>query len=771
MKRRPLFLLCIAASVLIGACRLVMVSVIPAPVDLAEAERILNAASSAVICGIVSERDVREESVTYILKKAVLEHEGRRYAVGRVQLAAGAPYGTEGAAQEPLYRCGWTLRAQGEAAVIEGPGNPGEFDYRRYEAVRGIRIRIGKADIRVLGQKTAVFGETLIQMRERAGRIIRSLFPEDVAGVVEAMLIGDRTDLDPSVRNRWQRSGIMHVLAISGLHLGLIGMALFSLLKWLRLGPVCAGTASVLFMAVYTVFIGCPVSAIRALIMFVLMILAKLLGRTYDPPTALSAAALLILMENPEYLFDSAFRMSCCAVLITFLFRERGKGTAGILLYLYMLPLVAEAYYEVPLLSVPANLLIVPVVPVLIGSGIISGAFSAASLLLISSGAGAAGNAAARLSAVLSLPATWLLRTVNMVTEWISQLPFATIITGHPGVIRILLFYSAAAVWTALLLKWRLYRRRFFLYAALPVFILILSFRPRRGMKTTFLDVGQGDGICLEMPSGAAMLVDAGSSGVRNVGERRLIPYLKYEGIRCLDYVVVTHPDEDHISGIRELLTLKGEKQLSMKIGTLLLPAPGKDDGDCRMLAALAGRSGARVFYVKRGDALRIGDCGIDVLGPGETCGASGGDRNEMSIVLRVRYRSFDMLLTGDVTGDAEEEVLLSLKKDPAAQPPGRTAGNVQAQGRFLCGPAFEVLKPAHHGSRYSTPPELLSLIHPAVSVISCGRNNLYGHPHEELLTRLSECGSCVARTDLSGAVTVETDGRSFTVRTFRAGA
>ena len=270
----------------------------------------------------------------------------------------------------------------------------------------------------------------------------------------------------------------------------------------------------------------------------------------------------------------------------------------------------------------------------------------------------------------------------------------------------------------------------------LPAAAVFLLFPlPARGLTVTFLDVGQGDGICLQTRQGV-ILSDCGSSDQKNLGEYRLEPFLKSRGIGAVDYAIVSHGDQDHISGISWLL----EQEDGVFIRKLILPAAGKEDEACVRLAKQAALRGCQVFWMGRGDCLRMGNLSLTCLYPdGLEAGAPPEtDRNEHSLVLWLDYGSFDMVFTGDMSQKGEQAILENR--------------GVREQA--------EVLKAAHHGSRFSSSEEWLDALSPGQAVISCGEKNRYGHPHAEVLERLRKRGITVYETRSCGAVELYTDGK-----------
>lgn len=641
MRRRPacLFLLCYILLLLI--LHFSHVPLVPEPFYRPE-----DGSGYLTLSGRVAGMAEREDYTELILNGT---------AAGNVRVTG---------ADLPACRIGSPLTAEGLVETVEGPANPGQFDAALYYRTRGVHCLMkNPAVCRVLTEEEAesrgiprrtVFGRLrdgmssfFAGMRSRfVGRICR-VFPEDAAGVLCAMLAGDRSRLSEDASDLWRAGGLTHMLAISGLHLSLLGMGLYRLLRRAGSGiPAGVGVSSAAMLA-YTVFTGASVSTLRACVMFLLAASADLAGRTYDTLTAMSLAGTMILLGNPSFLFYSGFQMSFAAVLICALFGARGNRTAAVMLYLGMAPLVLRSFSELPLFSVPLNLAFVPALPVILLTGIIGTV----------------------LGGVFSYPSFFLLRGLEWVMQAVKSLPGSVAVLGCPPVTKCLVYYAALAAWAWLMKKMRLYKRRLALYLLVPALLLLLGPGPRRELKITFLSVGQGDGIVLELPGGKNVMIDAGSSSVREVGKNRVEPFLRSEGITRLDYVFATHMDEDHVNGIRELIARR-----QVRIRNLVMPDLGSPGGGAERnqgesarerMAAEAEKAGIRVLYLAEGDYVVMNEVRIDVFGPcrGQAAGAE--DDNALCLVLSLRYRDFDALFTGDVEGEGEENVerILSERK------------------------------------------------------------------------------------------------------------
>ena len=265
--------------------------------------------------------------------------------------------------------------------------------------------------------------------------------------------------------------------------------------------------------------------------------------------------------------------------------------------------------------------------------------------------------------------------------------------------------------------------------------------RIRTGLEITMLDVGQGDSFVIQSPDGTTFLLDGGSTSESEVGNYRILPFLKARGIRNVDYVMISHADQDHVSGLKELAEESGVEG-DVRIGCAVLPAVAEKDDNYLELEQVFQEAGIPLQYMGAGDRLSGEKVSLTCLWPERTL--SLGDRNELSMVLLLEYGEFQMLFTGDIGEYAERRII-------------RTEALLDV----------EILKVAHHGSRYSSCDEFLQYIRPEAGLISCSASNTYGHPGEETLHRLADAGCRVFITKDSGAERIWTDGRTVRIRNY----
>lgn len=734
MTRRPLAFLCLLCIVFIAALTLFGLPPERGYRDRDTVSSLLEVPRSVSVTGEVLRSEVQEDYSYFILRRAVLSVESQHYTISNVKITLKVPV---------RYAVGVRVSAVGVLRGIEGPTNPGQFDKAFYYRLQGVGYTMSSPEITVISSHAKPFRETLAIIRETLKKRIRMSFPEDIAGLISAMILGDKSLMSEDIRAVFSMGGVSHMLAISGLHISLFGEGMYRLLALIPLfrknRKRGAGLISAVFLVVYAVFTGLSVATVRAVIMFVIMRGASFCGRTYDPPTAIALAALLIVIEQPLYIYYSGFILSFAAVSVITVFRERSSLVLGLFLFLFTLPVIIRSYYEFSTYSVLINLIVIPLMPFILLFGLLG--------TLLGGGAGG----------IFSCPAIFLLRMIMKVLDFFRMLPYANFIVGRPGVGRIVLYYALLVVFIYISGRTRTRKIRFLLYPFAVPLIAVLVIRVRSGLSLHFLDIGQGDCCVMEMPGGQNILVDGGSSTVYDVGKERIMPFLKYEGIGTLDYIFVTHMDSDHTSGVIEILEAVRDGETAIKAGKLVLPYLKERGEAYREMEKLSREAGMETLYVKSGDSFSFEEKGsgsghpdrsviFTILGPDPEAESSPVDENGQCITFALKYGDFDCLMTGDVQNAGEANMTRLLR-----------------EAHYTA----EVLKVSHHGSKYSTPEELLDIIDPAISIISCGKDNWYGHPHAALLRRLMETDTEILRTDESGEVSVRTDGTEYSRRTF----
>jgi competence protein ComEC len=561
---------------------------------------------------------------------------------------------------------------------------------------------------------------------------------------LDGLILGEKKGLPPETDEAFRRAGVYHILAVSGFNVALLASSVFFVLSALgisrRATAVTAGAALVGFALV----VGGQASVLRATVMGLLLLAAMLLDRKSQLMNALALAALALLAWRPGDLWDPGFQLSFAATAgiiylapaITAWLAARGwpawLATAvavSVGAQAAVTPVMLIHFNQLSLIGIAANLIVVPLAAVATTLGML------ALLVALASAVGAD----------VIFQALWLVLVALRVAVWAAAaVPAAMIHLPAPG-------WAAIFTWSvALALVPFLGARRWTRTAAAACLTAALALsiwpwvKPGDGrLRITFLDVGQGDAILVELPEGRRLLVDGGPAGARrlDVGERVVAPYLWNRPAARVDAVAVTHSDTDHSGGLRAVLT-------RFRVGELWENGrwgPGSEE-----TLRAAERSGACRRTLVAGQRIWLGSALVTVLNPDGTLPfdepAPDGE-NEQSLVLRIDWRGFSLMLTGDLGRPGEERVLAS-----------------HAPVRAL------VLKVGHHGSRFSSTDEFLASTRPAVAVISVGARNPFHHPTPEALARLEAAGARIYRTDRDGAVILETDGASLWITRWASG-
>lgn len=651
-------------------------------------------------------------------------------------------------------REGMHVRLEGMLVLPELPRNPGQFNRRIYESGKKIDFYLENPTVlEVKEQRSGVREVVEIWKTEMMNRC-EKIYPDEEAGILEAMLFGEKSELSGDIKELYQAAGISHVLVISGLHISLLALAVAGILR--RLGfpmPVWV-ILSVGVLAGYGILIGQPTTAVRALLMFFVLQGARLLGRSYDLLSALAFAGILMILDNPDLILDGGCRLSFCAVIgvgwyvseKNKIFRSigekekrknRGKGgkgssagamleniRAGWYLWLFTLPVMLDTFYQVSVVGLLWNLVAIPLLPVIIASGGLGVVLAGWNIFL---------------GSLAGSPAYGMLQLYQEIGNISEKLPVGMWTPGQPSKPVIAGYYLV--IFLLVLVEKQLIKRekRWKIFPGMELcsmlLLLLLMAHPwQQREKITFLDVGQGDASLLQS-GGQTLLLDGGSTSQKNVGTYVILPYIKQQGISCLEAVVLTHTDQDHINGVTEVLEEGKKGWLTVK--NLMYPywMEGTEQG--KQLKKLAEEAGASCRKIRAGDRLTIGKAEAVVLYPKEQEKIE--EPNAGSLVLFWKWEGVQAMFTGDLPEEKERELLQNL-------------------------PACEILQVGHHGSATSTCREFLEQVQPSLAVISCAMKNRYGHPSPDTVDRLKKTGCEIRYTMKSGAITIRKRGREVLV-------
>jgi len=657
--------------------------------------------------------------------------------------------------------------------------NPGHFDYEKFMTLQGVTCAAAVSDGRrivPMGPGTLPFWRGGV---ERLQAPVRTFFEASLdhrdAALFRALILGERQGIDPSLRETFNRSGLGHLLAVSGLHIGLVAWAAFFLFKWglsrsyrlLLTTDIRKWCAFLTCFPVigYTLLAGCQISAQRAMIMVLAYLVSLILGKEKEVWSTLSLAGLVILFLDPMAIFTPSFQLSFLAVtgilwLTPSILNKLGYGKhaspnhnsllrsgvayfAGLAavsmsaLY-FLLPITAFYFHRIPLVSIPANLTTIPI----LGLWVLPlGLLSVLTLPLSS-----------HMAAFFLHGSTWGLDMMMAIIRFWSNLSCASIWIFTPNLFEIGLFYAFT------FFAFFAGRRRWakFGLAAVLFFIMIDAafwvhrVRFNRDLEVVFLDVGKGNAALISFPGGKKMMIDGGgfSSGHFDVGKMVIAPFLWHRKIGAINYLVLSHPQADHMNGLRFIAKAFHPKEFWYN-GDRVETQSYKD-----LMTILENEGILKKRPLQLQKKIYVNGAEIEVLYPKpeeETSEiSSDGKRlNNRSMVLKVSYGGTSILFPGDLEEPGEKNLL--------------THAGARVKSDILLSP--------HHGSRTSSSEAFLEMVAPQLCVISSGEDRFGRFPHPVVLKRLDEMECETVCINSSGAVTVKVGPDGFDVNSFVSGA
>ena len=717
------------------------------------------------------------------------------------------PKESTGEGSMPLPLPGQICSVKGHFLELSPATNEGEFSLPSYYKGEGISGVFQAKTIELVRGESSPFAKEMFTLKQSLGNRIDALFPEETAGFLKSLFLGERSGITLSEKNLYQSAGISHILAISGLHLSLLGGFFYRLLRKIKLSSLLSSLITSFFLFSYFLFTGSSHSAFRALFMLFLRFAAIQLGKGKDLLSQLSFALLFLLWLNPLSLYSIGMQCSFFTLFVFFLLEERpGKAVrkkkekalskvckkhalgfskhpslllkfpaylsqlipcllstlphrlqGSFLFYLALLPLFSLTQFSFPLYAPLLNLLLLPLLPFFFLLGAVSIFLSylpEQDFLLLR---------------LLSFSSRFLLNLLfqifHLFMEKSLALPFSQILLGKMQVLSVMFYFLF------------LYLLFFFPKAKSLSLLLSLGFllslplylpKPPKELEIAALDVGQGDGFVLR--KGALVFtIDNGSTSKNLFPEQIFFPYCKAKRIQHIDYALLTHCDRDHISGIQALL----EKNPSISLSHLILPASALQDHRYDLLKRLAYNHGADVSYWQKGDELVFSEQGIclstkknawaenpstskkrgpDTKGhqlhircfyPNDSTYIE--EANAHSIGCLLEYGHFRMLFTGDMPKESEEALLENCRETEAS-------------------PVVDVLKLAHHGSKTSSCPSFLSETRAKFALFSYGKKNRYGHPHKSTVENCKKYRLFPLETAKLGEILIKTNGEQFEI-------
>lgn len=673
------------------------------------------------------------------------------------------------------YKIGNVIKVYGKAKPFEHPGNPGQFNAYSYYRGKGYAYQIQASRIVIIDRKVDYYADFIHQISLRISDSFYKTMSEKDAGMMSAIILGTRTHIDHNDKELYQDNGLMHLLAVSALHVSMIAAIILWIIGKMPVSYIKGRLIVIVFLCMYGSIAGFGVSCMRAIIMIICSIIANMTGRTYDNISALSLSGIIILLYNPTALFNADYQLSFAAVIainISSAVLKRINISSKVLsmfvnslgvsigICVCTMPIILMNYYDLPLYSSLLNLLILPLMPVMFVSGFCSGVLGGVSGLIecmLNENTACntlAGWLADYVMEILFDISEFLAGIVHYILDFqrfVMNISIDSLyqirLTGCPGPANIIVYYVilAGLIIILYILKSNC-TKALWIVGGIVILCIIISYQPDSGeLKITALDVGQGDGIYIEYPDNTTMFIDGGSSDVSSLGKYRIQPFLYYKGRRSIDIWLITHGDNDHYSGFLEILDMIEQGKLS--IGEVWLADVSNPGDGYIMIEERLNSLGIPIAKLAYGCNVNIGECRISCLNP--LAGMKSKGENEYSVVLLCRYKSFSALLTGDLEGAGEELVYEYFSR-------------IKQSDKSFHG--ITLLKVPHHGSANSLSEEFVGLLNPWISIISYGKGNRYGHPAESTIEKLEAVNSRIYDTVKSGAVTVLSDGDRFSV-------
>ena len=691
---------------------------------------------------------------------------------------------------------GTKIKLAGEYSAPEGQRNFKGYSYKEYLMTKEIygTVQVESSnDVEIIKKNQSNFFEKMInKLSNLLKRKVEILLPENSASLLKGILLGDCIDISDDVKENFKECNLSHMLAVSGAHLSYLIIGINLILSKKIFGKRASKIITIFIIIIFMNITNMSPSIERAGISSIICIIASLIHRKPDAINAVAIAVLCTVIKNPLSILNVGMQLSYAGTLSLLMFangreennsreiienneekkkckeivklkekikeqqedkkynRENEKINANIFWNLcksikkyleesikvtlcaniLIMPLTIYKFNTISLNFILANMVAGPLLGLSLILGLIMLVTSFVSL-----------NIAKFISFILNIILIVLIKS----TKLISQIPYSNITVITPHLISIVIIYTIIflgyyiARSPKLRKKLKVNKKLMLKTIAIVLSITIISVATlnlleEKKLKLYFVDVGQGDCTYLKTPSGKNILIDGGGNRDKekyDVGKKVLLPYLLDRRVKKLDYIIVSHFDADHATGVAQILG-------KIDVSSIILTRQLEENDIYRHILSIAKEKKIKLIYVKEGDVLKIGGIKISIIHP-ENKLMINNPMNNNSIVCKVEYNSFSMLLTGDIEMEAEELIL-------------RKNINLKA----------DVLKVAHHGSKTSTTGEFLKAINPKVALIGVGKNNNFGHPSNEVIQRLKENGTRIYRTDENGeiSITVNKKGR-----------
>lgn len=677
-----------------------------------------------------------------------------------------------------LLQYGNVIEFKGSYEKPNKQRNYGGYDYSLYLKTQEIYGSIEIENYKLLSKDNGnKIYKKIYEFKISVKKILRKHLKKDQAELCIGLVIGDRTGLSEEVQEDFKNANLTHMLAVSGSHFTYIILTVSYINKGIKrkkLGQVIMIIVIILFMYLT----GNTASVVRSGIMAILTIIASLLYKKVDIWTSIGVAIIIQLTQNPYIIYDLGFLLSYGGVVGIILFN---KDILNILEYLniknkrivvkdisykkapnrYIKKLI-KYIKETISVTVSANIIIIPIMIfnfntlscTFIISNLLAGpllgiivifAFLTIFLSFILK------NLLIPLFSILNIMLSLLIKIADIS----SSLPLSKIYLPTPNIYFISFLYLNIFILKYIREKYRNEKQKYSLknlklkkYLIITMIIILginyiypVIKSKKQNLEINFIDVGQGDATLIRV-NNKSILVDGGGSLYENgfdVGEKTIVPYLLDRGIITLDYIIVSHFDADHSQGLNYVLEC-------INVKNIIISKLGQESKEYDTFINLAIKQKSKIFYVKKGDLLRIGKAVIEILYPNNEI-INENIKNNNSMVFKLTWNNISMLFTGDIEKIAEEKILTMYKNN---------IKKLEAK----------ILKIAHHGSKTSSTYNFLKAVNPQIALIGVGKDNKFGHPNNEIIKRLEYFNCRIYRTDESGEIAIKVNKNNISIKT-----
>ncbi len=619
--------------------------------------------------------------------------------------------------------------------------NPGEFDYDKYlkqNGITGLFVSYDTDSIKIVFAKKEYFKSFIFIVRKSIDDIIHRLHNSQTAGLLRGLILADRSEIDFETKNEFINSGVVHILAVSGLHVGYV-LVIFIFIFG-RFGIYLRSILTIFGLLAFMFLTGVPPSVLRATLMAVVIILAFLSNRTTNIINSIAIAAFIILLIKPNEIYNPGFQLSFAAVLaigilypyfkkIIFNLRLKQKWIENLLLFIGVslsaqigtIPFTLAYFSKLSLISMFANLIVIPAVGIIIGIAFITvftGLFSY--------------SIAIYFAAANNLFSDWMISFI----KYAGSLDYSFLWIRNYSMYDAIIFYFGLALILTVIHKTDKIYLKFILPVVIIISMIIFSTFDNKDvfeknkLNIFMVDVGQGDAFLIQFPNGKTALIDAGEANpFTDNGERVIIPLLDYLDIKKIDYGFISHLDLDHYGGFVSLI-------YNNRIEEIFRPQPDSSRKSIRLEKFLNDRKIKNKIYDRF--SFAVGNTKIYFLNDPDSYSYKSFSSNDKSGIIKIVFGKTSFLFVGDCEHPGEYFL----------------ASNFRAMLKS------DVLKVGHHGSKTGSSTAFLNLVLPEISLISAGIKNKFNHPAKSVLNSLQKINSKIYRTDEMGTVFLKSDGK-----------